>query len=105
MRVLKGFIRKKLKTQKIKLAYKTKTMKQEVVVENPEHDVSTTRSKDLSRWTKRSRKYDPFIQSRSMKKSIELSKFEYKYRKQISDRPIFYFSSCEELFSEEMFPW
>jgi len=87
-----------MKTKKIKHAYNKTIMKKEVVVENLECGASTTTSKDLSRLTKRSRKYDPLIQSKSMKKSIELSKFDDKYRTQISDTPIFYFSSREKPF-------
>jgi len=97
LHLLKGIIWKKLKTKKIKLAFNTTTMKQEIVIENLDYSPSATRSKDLSTQSKKLGKSDQLIQSRSMNKLIELSKFKQIYQTQITDTPIFDYS-CEITF-------
>jgi len=45
LHLLKGIIRKKSKTQKIRLAFNTTTMKQEIVIENMDYNPFATRSR------------------------------------------------------------
>jgi len=86
LRLLKGIIRTKSKMQKIRLAFNTTTMKQEIVVENMNCNRFATTSKDRS------------AQSRSMNKLTELSEFDQIYQRQVTDTPIFNCSSCETTF-------
>ena len=98
LRLLKGIIREKLKTHKIRLTFNTTTMKQEIVIEHVDYNAFVTRSKKLSTQSKNSGKSSLSVQSRSTNTLTQLSKFDEIYQRQISDTPIFNCSSCERTF-------